>query len=239
MITSNPVTAIVPAYNEANRLSDVLDILVSYPGFTEIIVIDDGSSDTTGIIAQTYPIRYLKNNINLGKGASMDRAIKAAHTNTIFFCDADITGLTHAIIDEILLPIQKEEVDMFIATTNHFTLLLFPVLMRCVFQLSGERVLTKTLWRKIPPYYKKRFHIEPALNFYSVHRGQGFGYTLFPELKQTKKEKKRGLWIGIYQRMRMIQQITSAVLRLRLTYFALYLQQKTGSPAPRKQYSRS
>lgn len=239
MLKTTPVTAIVPAYNEAGRLGAVLDVLVSYPGFEEVIVINDGSSDATDTITQAYPVRYLRNSTNLGKGASMDRAVKASTTNIIFFCDADITGLTHNIINEILLPVQRNEVDMFIATTNHITLKIFPFLMRYIFQLSGERVLTKTLWKEIPAYYKERFHIESALNFYSVHRGQGFGYTLFPELKQIKKETKRGFWLGLYQRLQMIIQITNAILRLRLTYFTLYFQQRTDAPSPRKQYSRS
>ena len=60
------VTAIVAAYNEAPRIGAVLDVLTTYKGFREIIVVDDGSSDGTGNVIQKYDVTYVRNEVNIG-----------------------------------------------------------------------------------------------------------------------------------------------------------------------------
>ena len=92
------VTAIVPAYNEAERIGAVLAVLTSY-GFKGVIVVDDGSTDNTKDVVSRYDVRYLKIEENSGKGKAMDYAVSKAQTSFIFFCDADLKNLTHEIID--------------------------------------------------------------------------------------------------------------------------------------------
>ena len=53
------VTAIVPAYNEAERIGAVLAVLTSY-GFRDVIVVDDGSSDNTSQVVSRYNVKYLR-----------------------------------------------------------------------------------------------------------------------------------------------------------------------------------
>ena len=60
------ITAIVPAYNEAVRIKHVLDVLTTYPGFSDIIIIDDGSTDNTEDVVKKYPVNYIKNSSNQG-----------------------------------------------------------------------------------------------------------------------------------------------------------------------------
>ena len=116
--TDKRISAIVPAYNEAERIGRVLDILTTYPDFKEIIVIDDGSPDGTEAIVRRYDVRYVKKKVNGGKGAAMDLGVKLAKGDVIFFCDADISGLTHKIIDQITCPVVNGEVEMFIGMRN-------------------------------------------------------------------------------------------------------------------------
>jgi len=62
------ITAIVPAYNEAERISKVLEVLTTYKQFKEIIVVDDGSTDNTEEIVKKFNVRYIRNESNKGKG---------------------------------------------------------------------------------------------------------------------------------------------------------------------------
>lgn len=207
------VTAIVPTFNEAQRIGPVLEVLSSYPHFQEVLVVDDGSTDTTAQIVQKYPVRYLTHSPNRGKGYAMEQGVAACDSPVIFFCDADVRGLTHEIITAILAPVLAGQVEMNIAMRHH-TVFYIPFVLRFAFHLGGERALTRTLWEKLPPHYKERFRIEPALNYYAKHYGKGFSYLFFPQLKQTIKEKKLGIWQGHLARWRMAHDIFTAQVEL-------------------------
>ena len=207
------VTAIVPAYNEAQRIGRVLEVLVSCPNFSEIIVVDDGSTDSTGEVAVNYKVRYIKNPINKGKGYAMDVGVKAAKNDIIFFADADVIGLTCSTVNEIIEPVVSGNVDMFIGMRNRKIYYLSYVIA-FVPLFGGERALTKALWHKLPDYYKYYFRVEAGLNFYAEHYGRGFGYKIFEGLSQVIKERKYGLLEGTRQRVRLIANVASAQLKL-------------------------
>lgn len=207
------VTAVVPAYNEAPRIGEVLRVLTAYPGFKEIIVIDDGSLDGTAAVAEKWNVRVVRNASNMGKGYAMDRGVALAQSEIIFFSDADISGLTHSIIDEVLEPVLSGKADMFIGMSDrqwyfaHQVLTFIPL-------LGGERAITKNLWAKLPDYYKQHFRVEVALNFYAIYYGKGFQYKILNGVSQTIKEEKYGFLEGVRGRLRMIYNIFSAQLKL-------------------------
>lgn len=216
--TDKSITAIIPAYNEGARIASVLKVVTTYPGFKEVIVTDDGSTDNTEAIVKKYPVRYLRNDVNRGKGAAMARAVQASQSDIIFFCDADIQGLSHDIITTILTPVVTGEVDMFVSMRNHRIFRFAKFILHYTFLLGGERALTRELWYKVPAYYQNVYRIEAALNFYAVHYGKGFAYALFLALRQTPKERKLGLFLGLYRRIIMMNQVLHAAIRVRLEY---------------------
>ena len=199
------ISAIVPAYNEAARIAPVLDVLVSYPGFVEVLVVDDGSTDGTGEVAALRGARVVRSPRKSGKGAAMQRGVDAAVGDLIFFCDADIVGLTHETIDEIVAPVRRGDTEMFIGMIDR-RIYDAPFIIRFVPLLGGIRALTRGLWERTPPKFKKGFEIETALNYYAAHPGRP-QHKVFPGLSQTVKEKKYGLLRGTYWRWRMVLDI--------------------------------
>ena len=83
------VSIAVLAYNEAEAISDVLDVLVEkYPDY-ELLVIDDGSTDGTREIATLKGVRVVSHKVNRGYGAAWKTAIKEASGDTLVFYDGD------------------------------------------------------------------------------------------------------------------------------------------------------
>ncbi len=65
------VTVVIPAYNEAARLPEVLRGLLAQ-GFNELVVVDDGSSDNTSQVAASAGATVLRHAINRGQGAALE-----------------------------------------------------------------------------------------------------------------------------------------------------------------------
>ncbi len=86
---------IIPAYNEKNTILNTLNKINSqFKGKCdfEIIVINDSSNDGTFEILKQNPNLYstlINNEVNLGKGGSIKKALGEAKGNYIFFQDAD------------------------------------------------------------------------------------------------------------------------------------------------------
>ncbi len=209
------VTAIVPAFNEADRIGGVLGVLTSYDKFSQIIVVDDGSRDDTAAVARKFPVTVLRHEKNRGKAQSLETGVALANAPYIFFCDADMTGLTTGMLDEILDPVLRGDTEMMVAMHSRkiywasFILSIIPL-------LGGQRALTRVLWERIPQEYKKGFMIEAALNFYARYWGKGYQYKVMEGLGQVIKEKKYGLRHGIKARIKMDLQIFAIYARLQI-----------------------
>lgn len=81
---------VVPAYNEARVIRDVIEHLSS--AFRNIVVVNDGSSDSTTAALSGLPVIVVKHHINLGQGASLQTGITFAlerGANYIITFDAD------------------------------------------------------------------------------------------------------------------------------------------------------
>ncbi|MBA7657713.1 Undecaprenyl-phosphate 4-deoxy-4-formamido-L-arabinose transferase [subsurface metagenome] len=85
------VSIIMPAYNEADAIGEVLDKLVPMANENgwEVIVVDDGSSDNTGDIAGTRGAKVLTHLSNRGYGASLSTGIRATDADIVVFIDSD------------------------------------------------------------------------------------------------------------------------------------------------------
>jgi len=82
--------ALIPAYNEEKGLPQLLSRLPC--GKEDIIVVDDGSSDSTAAVAAKCGVTVLRQEKNLGKGAAQRRGfeyLKNEHYDAVIAIDAD------------------------------------------------------------------------------------------------------------------------------------------------------
>lgn len=83
---------VIPAYNEAHAVRQVLEDLVATPALrgAEILLVDDGSTDRTVEEAQLVPgVRVLRHRRNAGYGSAIKTGVRATKREYICWYDAD------------------------------------------------------------------------------------------------------------------------------------------------------
>jgi poly-beta-1,6-N-acetyl-D-glucosamine synthase len=117
------VTVLIPAYNEEACIADTIKSVIEQSYFvSEIIVIDDCSSDKTGEIARSFPaVEVLRTDKNVGsKSRALNYALPNVDTEIVIFIDADTTLHVDAI-KRAVRHFQHDNVGMvcgFVATKN-------------------------------------------------------------------------------------------------------------------------
>lgn len=117
-----PFSLIIPAFNEERRLGETLPLALAYlreqsPG-SELLLVDDGSTDRTAAVARAAfgaagPVeaRVLESGRNFGKGHAVRCGLLAAAHPIALFSDADLsTPITEA--PKLLEPILRDELDV-------------------------------------------------------------------------------------------------------------------------------
>jgi len=88
-INMTKVSAIIPAYNEAQTIGKLVSKTRNlYPDF-EIIVIDDGSTDNTAAAAGDSGAKVFSHPYNIGNGAAIKSGIRIASGDILVFMDGD------------------------------------------------------------------------------------------------------------------------------------------------------
>jgi glycosyltransferase involved in cell wall biosynthesis len=83
------VTVIIPAHNEAATLQDLLPKLKSHPNVSEVLVINDGSTDNTWDVAEKAGARVITHLVRRGNGAAVKTGLRQASQSLILVMDAD------------------------------------------------------------------------------------------------------------------------------------------------------
>ncbi len=223
------VSAVIPAFNEETTIGEIVEILHRNPLVGDVIVVDDGSTDRTAVRAQRAAALVCSLYPNQGKGWAMMKGVELARHEIIFFLDADIKGLTAEMVTQLITPVISGRYEMFVAIRDR-KIYLLNMLLHFTPILGGERVLTKALWYRVPNKYKKNFQIEIALNYYVKKWGKKMGFTTMPGLTQVIKEKKRGLVLGIYQRILMMRDLMTVAVELYILGSCRIIGRKLGIP---------
>ena len=106
------VIVVVPTYNEGKVLDSTL--LGLCEAGLEVVVVDDGSTDSTREIVGRHPVHYLRHCVNLGQGAALetgDRYALVQGADIVVHFDADGQHPVEQVPD-LIAPIMSGEADV-------------------------------------------------------------------------------------------------------------------------------
>lgn len=216
------ISVIVPAYNEADRIAETLRAISQLTEISEIIVVDDGSTDETGAVARKWADHVIRQEQNRGKGHALDLGWRQSKGDIVVFLDADL-GKTAAHAGRLIEPVVLNECDMTIAkfppaqTKGGFGLVK-ALADRGVTRLtghhiaaplSGQRAIRRELLEKVPPLTRD-FGIEISLTVETLRNG--FRICEVP-IAFRHRESGRN-WEGFVHRGRQFVHISRTLYRL-------------------------
>ena len=208
------VSVIIPALNEENTISRVIDLAGSSDLVDEILVIDDKSFDNTIKKARLPKVRIYTSS-ELGKGASMRDGMLLAGNEVLVFLDADIVTYPPDIIELLAVPIINDEADFvksyFGRQAGRVTELvakpllsiLFPGLASFAQPLSGMIACKRSLMKKIDIENDYGVDIGILLDMYSMG----------VRIKEVNLGYLENRMQGIEQLSRMSREVTRAILK--------------------------
>lgn len=207
------VAAIVPAFNEAETLADVVSVLRGTRMIDEVLVVSDGSTDETVRISRSMGVKTIHLHQNYGKAMAM--AIGVAHTEApvLVFVDGDILNLSEYLLGQLIEPVVSERAAMCIGIRHRGWLIDF-FHARTGPLLSGIRCLRRDVFEAVPEEYLKGFTVETALNWACRRLGLRTTTVVLCNLRHMVKERKRGLVAGAHARLEMFRAVFSAWLAL-------------------------
>ena len=109
------VSVIIPAHNEADIIAETIAAALSITSVSQVIVVDDGSSDGTADVARSAGAhRVIRLDHKRGKGGALNEAWPLATGEILLLLDADL-GQSASEGEKLVTPVADGETDMCIA----------------------------------------------------------------------------------------------------------------------------
>lgn len=204
------ISVIIPAFNEEKYLSGVIAPLKEVSLISQIIVVSDGSTDSTVAIARSWDVHVIELENNHGKGGAMAIGLSEAREDIVLFLDADLIGLTDRHIVDLIMPVCSDEADMTIGVFENGRLATDMAQVITPF-LSGQRCLRRKWLEQLPDLDRAGFGVETALTLFAYQHNLRVKEVTMPDMSHIMKEEKLGLIRGFAYRMKMYWEIAKNV----------------------------
>jgi glycosyltransferase involved in cell wall biosynthesis len=204
------ISLIIPALNEADNISAVLNTATKSDLLDEIIVVADACSDSTAQVANKYQVKVIERPTTQGKGSAMIAGAGISTGDIIMFADADLENFTVEHIDQVLQPVITGQATMSIGLRDRILGLsvLIPKIQP-LYAIGGERAMTRDFFDSLPDTKNALdFGIETVMNYYAKENHIPVAYPTLKNLSQVIKEKKYGLVQGFVDRINLTRQVT-------------------------------
>lgn len=226
---SSSFSCLIPFYNEAERVLDVLNVITKIKIFEQIIAIDDGSNDEAGqLIKEKFPqVKLIKLKRNNGKSEAVAAGLKYVKSDYVMLFDADVNNIKPAEIRRALKKITDPNIGLIILNKvdpnpAHMISSKLSVYTRVSCILSGERVLRVSGLKKVLSQKPEGYQLEVAINQYMMDNGKAARWVK-SSIKHPYEYSKIG--IGLMAKkytamaVQMIQSVGLANFMEQLAFF--------------------
>ncbi len=183
------LSIVIPAYNEARRLPESFARLYEYvqrlPMLVEVIVVDDGSDDSTAAVVRAWMGRWhalrLIQITHAGKGAAVRAGALAAQGAWIFLADADFSMPVQELA--LFIPVETPQVDVLIGSreapgAQRIGEPFYRHLMGRAFNVAARRLLVSGIRDTQCGFKRLRREVALDLFFHQTISGWGFDVEL-------------------------------------------------------------
>jgi len=208
------LAVIVPAYNEAPTLGQVLRRVLRQPCVQQLVVVDDGSGDGTFEVARGFlgdrRVSVYRHPANRGKGAAIRTAVDAVTAPLVIIQDADLEDdpLEYQIMINPLLQGRADVVygvrgfagqsaySYWFVLGNRLLTTATNVLFNCYIQdmETGFKAMRTELMRRLS-LHGDRFDIEPEITARILRLGYRIHEVPITYYARSREEGKKLTWV--------------------------------------------
>jgi glycosyltransferase involved in cell wall biosynthesis len=202
---------LIPAYNEEKTIASVIKVAVE-SNLGTVLVVDDGSTDKTSLVAKQAGAEVLTLEKNLGKGGAVVEGASFLQTPLIILLDADLVNLKVSHIADLVKPVLEGKADM---TRGIFTEGRWQTTaaQHITPQLNGQRAMLREKLLSVSGLRESRYGIEIAITQQARQDKWKMLEVPMPGVSQVMKEEKRGFWKGFTIRLGMYRDILRTLFR--------------------------
>lgn len=215
-------SVLIPAFNEEQRIGETVRATQGIPGVTQIIVVDDGSTDQTSIEAERAGAIVIRAEKNQGKGGALNLGLTAVTGEYLLLLDADL-GPSALEGKKLLAAVTKGQADLVIGRfpasqkKSGFGFVLFfaqKVIRKFTgltlsAPLSGQRALNRKALQALGGKFAEGFGVEVGMIIDLARQG-----LVIKEIPVTMAHRKtRRDLAGFFHRGRQFLHICAAVVQ--------------------------
>ena len=154
---------IIPAYNEAENITSVIDEVRSLHPELDLLIIDDGSSDLTCVLAESCGVKVLRLPFNLGYGAAVQTGFLYAIENGYDACALTDGDGQHdpRYISALMEPVINAQSDLVLGSR---------FLGQAGYRVPIGRRLGILLFSKLASFFTRQQITDPTSGFQAISR---------------------------------------------------------------------
>lgn len=216
------VGVVIPARNEERHLPGVLDTVCTVEWLSQIIIVEDDSTDGTLEIAKNYArLDERLSVIHLDRSSGKSRAMLAGvsalqdRVEDVIFMDADLIGMQVRHIEDLYQPLGSNQCQMAVAVFRSGGMRTTAAQIVTP-NLSGQRCLRRSAaFRALNLLANSGYGVEIGLTIYAQRNKWKVVYIPWRGVTHLVQESKHGIIRGLRARTAMYTQVIVTWMQFR------------------------